>query len=320
MNRTLGVGAFIRKQRALLILVAGFIASSFASPYFLTADNLLNLVSQASINGVIALGMTFVVLSGELDLSVGALNAFSGVLVARLIPVCGAGASMIIAIALGALAGVGTGWLVARLHLNSFVVTLCTMFVFNGLALLLSDSRPVEIDNPVLGALGTGAVLGVPVLIWIFAVLCATAWYVLRYTWYGRNVLAVGGGAKVAELTGIAVHRYKISVFVISGVCAALGGIMLSGLLSSASPTVGGSTALSVITSVVVGGTSLSGGEGGILQTVVGLFVFAVLSNSLSLLNVPSFNQTIIEGLVLVVVVGWDYFSRRMAALSRLAN
>jgi ribose transport system permease protein len=240
--------------------------------------------------------------------------AFSGVLLLKLSPHTGIWMAMLIVLIVGALTGLIVGLLVAVVGLNSFLVTLCAMFFYNGLALALSGGKPIMALDPVLDWLGNGSTLSIPNLIWIFLILFAVSDYTLRNTKFGRNVYAVGGDIQVAKLSGIPVTFYKISVFVISSVSAAIGGILLTGMVNSASPIAGSAAALSVISSVVIGGTSLAGGEGSAVRSVMGLFIFGILDNALSLMEVPSFNQTLIKGVLLVVVIGWDQYSRKVRA------
>lgn len=300
----------IYNQKVLLILIMMFLIASVASPYFLTFTNLSNLIMQLSIYGIMGLAMTFVILNKEFDLSIGAVMAFSGIFMINVLPYTGIVIAILLTLLVGALIGVINGVLVSVLGLNSFIITLCAMFFYDGLALNLSDGKPAMAQDPLLNWLGSGSIFGISTLIWIFVILFFVAHYVLQRTKYGRNVYAIGGDEHVATLTGIPIRFYKISVFMISGVSAATAGILLTGMLNSASPFVGGAAALTVISSVVIGGTSLSGGEGGVIKTVIGLLIFAVLDNILALLNVHSFYQSLTLGILLVVVIGSDFYYR----------
>ncbi|MDT8860739.1 ABC transporter permease [Alkalihalobacillus sp. MEB130] len=300
----------VYSQKVLLILIGMVIFASVSSPYFLTFQNVTYLVTQLSIFGIMALAMTFVILNKEFDLSIGAVMAFSGIFMVKMIPQTGIIVAILLTLLLGVIIGLITGFLVAYLGLNSFVVTLCAMFFYNGLALSVSGGRPASAQDPVLNYISSGTFLGIPNLIVMLLILTLLADYVLRKTKYGRNVYAVGGDEQVARLTGISVRFYKISVFVISSVAAALAGILLTGMLNSASPFVGSSAALTVISAVVIGGTSLAGGEGSIPKTLMGLFILGILDNLLGLLNVHSFYQTFILGALLVFVIGWDFYAR----------
>lgn len=299
-------------QKVLLILVALLIFASLFAPYFLTLGNIFNLLMEISIYGIMAFAMTFVILNGEFDLSIGAVMAFSGIFLATISQHMNIFLAILLTVLLGAIIGCVMGLLVSFLGFNSFIVTLCAMFFYNGLALKLSDGRPIMTMDPILNWLGNGYFLFIPNLVWIFIILFAVADYTLRKTKYGRNIYAVGGDQKVALLTGVSVKFYKTSVFVISGACAAIAGILLTGMLNAASPFVGGAAALTVISSVVIGGTSLAGGEGGVKQTIMGLLILGILDNSLALLNVNSFYQTLIQGCLLVLVISWDYYSRNV--------
>ncbi|WP_102346150.1 ABC transporter permease [Bacillus sp. Marseille-P3661] len=300
----------IYSQKVLVILIGMVIFASVSSPYFLKVQNLTYLVTQLSIFGIMALAMTYVVLNKEFDLSIGAVMAFSGIFMVKLIPHTGTILAIILTLLLGVVIGLITGFLIAFLGLNSFVVTLCAMFFYNGLALSVSDGRPASAQDPILNYISAGTFLSIPNLIVMLIVLSVIADYILRKTKYGRNIYAVGGDEQVARLTGISVRFYKISVFVISSVAATLAGILLTGMLNSASPFVGSDAALTVISAVVIGGTSLAGGEGSIPKTLMGLFILGILDNLLGLLNVHSFYQTFILGALLVFVIGWDFYSR----------
>lgn len=300
----------IYDQKVLLILIAITIFASLFSPYFLTSHNIINLVSQLSIHGIMAFAMTFVILNKEFDLSIGAVMAFSGIFLVLVASKFGIVIAIILTLLMGAVIGAISGLLVSFLGLNSFIVTLCGMFFYNGLALSLSDGKPFNVQEPILNWLVGNKFLNIPNLIWIFVLFYMIAHYVLTKTKFGRNVYAVGGNETVAKLSGISVRFYKVSVFVISGVTASFAGILLTGTLNSASPFVGSATALTVISSVVIGGTSLAGGEGSVTKTVMGLFVLGILDNILALMNVHSFYQTLILGILLVVVIGSDYYFR----------
>ncbi len=299
-------------QKVLLILIVLILFASFFAPYFLTLGNIFNLLMEISIYGIMAFAMTFVILNGEFDLSIGAVMAFSGIFLATISQHMNIFIAIFLTILLGAIIGCVMGLLVSLLGFNSFIVTLCAMFFYNGLTLKLSDGKPIMSQDPFLNWLGNGSFLYIPNVVWIFIIFFAIAEYILRKTKYGRNVYAVGGDQKVALLTGISVRFYKVSVFVISGACASIAGILLTGMLNAASPFVGGAAALSVISSVVIGGTSLAGGEGGVKQTIMGLLILGILDNALALLNVHSFYQSLILGCLLVTVIGWDYYSRNV--------
>lgn len=306
----------VYEQKILLVLIGMFVLASLSSPYFLTFQNLNNLVMQLSIYGIMAFAMTFVIIIREFDLSLGAVMSFSGIFLVKLAAVMPIAGAVVLTLLAGALIGLISGVLVSVLRLNSFIVTLCAMFLYNGLALKISNGRPIMTQDPLLNWLGNGKTLWIPNLIWLFVLIYVVSEYVLRKTKYGRNVFAVGGDVHVAELTGIPVTFYKTSVFVLSGVSASLGGILLTGMLNSSSPFVGSAAALTVISSVVIGGVSLAGGEGSASRAVMGLFILGILDNSLALMNVQSFYQAFLKGILLVVVIGWDYYVRstRVAA------
>jgi ribose transport system permease protein len=302
----------VYEQKVLLILIGMIIVASCFAPYFLTYQNINTLIMQISIYGIMALAMTFVILIREFDLSIGAVMSFSGIFMVKISSFTGVFTAMVITLLAGALIGLITGVLISIFRLNSFIVTLCAMFFYNGLALQISDGKPIGAQDPLLNSLANESTLGVSNLIWIFAILFVISEYVLRKTKFGRNVYAVGGDVQVAELTGIPSKFYKISVFVISGAAASIAGILLTGMLNSASPYVGSAAALTVVSSVVIGGVSLAGGEGNATRAIMGLFILGILDNSLALLNVQTFYQALVKGILLVVVIGWDYYNRNV--------
>ncbi|MBX5436564.1 MAG: ABC transporter permease [Alicyclobacillaceae bacterium] len=299
------------EQKAIVILAIIFVASAIWVPYFFTWQNIQNLMIQVSIYGIMGFGMTFAILAREFDLSIGAILAFSGVFLAQLAPKTGMAVAIVIVLVVGILIGMASGVLVGVFKLNSFIVTLCAMFFYNGLALAVSGGSPIMVDDAFLNWLGNGTTASVPNLVWTLLILFVITEYILRRTKFGRNVYAVGGDEQVAALTGISVRFYKVAVMTISALSATIASIYLTGMENSASPVEGSSAALFVISSVVVGGTSLAGGEGSAIRTVIGLFIFGIIDNALSLLNVPSFDQSLITGIMLVLVIGWDYYGRR---------
>jgi ribose transport system permease protein len=299
-----------------IAFVLEFILFAFLSPYFFTPDNLLNVSLQASITAIIAAGMTFVILTGGIDLSVGSLVAFAGivsttVLKSGLPPVAGFAAAILAGVAVGSLSGAFAGFCITRFNIAPFIVTLATMTIWRGAAFVWTDGRPVWELPAGFAFLGTGRLLAVPVPTIIMILTFIASHIILTRTRFGRYVYAVGGNIEAARLAGIRTWRVLVNVYVLSGTLAALSGILLASRMNSGQPNAGVSYELDVIAAVVVGGTSLSGGAGSIAGTFIGAMLIAVLRNGLNLLNVNSYIQQVIVGVVILLAVMLDQIRRR---------
>ena len=325
------MAALLFRLRALVALVLLAAAFSILSPAFLTAANLTILLKHVAINAIMAVGMTFVILSGGIDLSVGSIAGLAGMIAGGLIDhglvlrtfgvVVYFQVWLVVAIALlgGALVGFVNGWLVARLSVAPFIATLGTMYAGRGAALLLSNGATFpnlggkpELGNTGLPFIGSGAILAVPVPIWLMLVTAALAAFVAARTPFGRHVYAVGGNERAALLSGVRVKRVKLLVYVISGLCSAAVGVVIASQLASAHPATGQSFELNAIAAVVLGGTSLMGGRGSIGGTIVGALVIGALADGLVLLGVSEFWQIVIKGGVIVLAVVLDQLQRRL--------
>ena len=277
------------------------------TPHFLTVSNLLNVLEQTSINAVIAVGMTFVILSAGIDLSVGSLLALSGVVMATLLhqqvpaPLAIA-AGLGMGFGFGALNGVAISWG----RLPPFIATLGMMSIARGCALLFTEGRPVSGFEPGFRSLATARILGVPAPVVIAAAVYLAAWFVLSSMRFGRYVYAIGGNEEATRLSGVNVRLHKMLVYGVSGLTSAIAAVLLTARLNSAQPIAGMMYELDAIAAVVIGGTSLAGGEGGLGGTLIGALIMGVLRNGLNLLGVSSFLQQVIIGLVIVVAVAID--------------
>jgi erythritol transport system permease protein len=317
----------LRAVIALAALTAGF---AMLSPDFLTAANMTILVKHVAINAILAIGMTFVILSGGIDLSVGSIAGLAGMIGGGLIskgvvlPPAGvvfyphASLAVVIALAAGMAIGAVNGVLVSRLKVAPFIATLGALYVARGTALLLSGGAtyPNLTGDPAIGNtgftwIGAGTLLGVPVPIWLMAVTAALAVFVSTRTPFGRQVYAIGGNERAALLAGVRVRAVKVKVYVISGVSAALVGVLIAAQLGAAHPATGETFELNAIAAVVLGGTSQMGGRGSIVGTLIGAFVIGVLADGLVLLGVSEFWQMVVKGTVIVVAVILDQFQRR---------
>ena len=296
----------------LMVLVALVLLMAVIAPNFNRVDNLLNIARAISINAILAAGMTVVILTGGIDLSVGSTIAVSGV-VAVITAIAGVPAplAVLLGMAVGALCGLVNGWLTAYLALAPFIVTLGTMTFLRGLAYTITDGQPIVSSSLNFRDLGNGYVGPIPVPVIVMAVVYAVIWFVLERTRYGRHVYAVGGNAEAAKLAGVRVSRVITSVYVLAGACAGLAGVIFAARVISAQPTAGTGYELDAIAAVVLGGTSLAGGRGRIVGTLIGSVILGVLSTGLILLNVQFFTQLLIKGVVIILAVAIDSLKQR---------
>ena len=280
---------------------------SVLTPFFLTRSNLMNVMEQTAINAVIAVGMTFVILSAGIDLSVGSIAALSGVVLAnRLQAGWGLVPAILAGLATGAFCGLLSGLLITRGKLPPFIATLGMMSMARGAALLFTDGRPISGFDESLRWLSTGRVAAVPVPVLLTVALYGLAIVLLSRTRFGRYVYAIGGNEEATRLSGVAVGFHKTLVYVLSGVTAALASILLTARLNSAQPIAGMMYELDAIAAVVIGGTSLTGGLGTLGGTLIGALTMGVLRNGLNLLGISSFLQQIVIGFVIIAAVLTD--------------
>jgi Ribose/xylose/arabinose/galactoside ABC-type transport systems, permease components len=297
-------------------VIIGFVvlcaAISIASPEFLAKQNILNLLRQSSIIGVIATGMTFVIISGNFDVSVGAIAAFSGAIAARLL---GTGQNLIVALTVplmvGCAIGCINGILVAKISIPSLIATMAMVTIVKGSILIFTGGYPITASGNSFAFIGNGYFIGVPVPVLIFFAGILAAFIILIKTRFGRRVYSVGGNSEASRLSGINIDFYKISVFIINGYMAALAGIILCSRVGVATPDAGANYDLDAIASVVIGGTSIQGGEGSVLRTIIGVLLMSVISNGFNLLGVNMYFQYIIRGLIILAAVGFDSYSKK---------
>lgn len=296
------------------ICLALFIILSFTSRVFFSHGNLVNLLDQWSTIGIVACAGTFVLIARMFDLSVGATYALAGVVSASIAVQTG---STPLAFAAGLLAGVVVGLVngvaVAIFNINPFIATLATSLMVTGIAIYLSGGVLISVTDPSYSALGRGSFLTLTIPGVVLIVTFLVSGFVLSRTLYGRRIYAVGGSPEAARLSGIRVNAVHISVFMISGFAAALAGVIASSRVSSGQADVGASLPLIVIAAVVVGGTSIFGGEGAMWRTAFGLLLYAMIGNGFTLLNINSQIQQVVQGLVLLIAVGLDAYSRKRA-------
>ncbi|WP_262121425.1 ABC transporter permease [Anaerococcus sp. Marseille-Q5996] len=290
----------------ILALIILMVFVSILNPTFLQANNLMNLMRQLIINGFIALGMTFVILTGGIDLSVGSTLAVTSAIFAGLLQNgMNTILAILIALGLGLILGLINGFLITKGKLAPFIVTLATMTIFRGLTLVYTDGRPIAgpKDNFAFKFLGKGQFFGVPFQVILFALAFLILWTILNKTALGRKIYAVGGNEKASFISGINIDKVKISVYVISSLMAVLSGLVLTSRLNSAQPTAGVAYEMDAIAAVVLGGTSMTGGSGSLTGTLIGILILGVLNNGLNLLGVSSFYQQIVKGIVILIAV-----------------
>jgi len=313
-----------------LILLSAYL--SVATPYFLRASNLINVVRQSSITAILAVGQTLVILSAGIDLSVGAVAAISGsvaaVVMTQQFNIGGLTfgplnfwAGLLVALAVGTLAGFINGFIISRSRIPDFIATLGTLTTLRGIALLVTGGLPVPSHLTATELkgylpeqmiwLGNGSILGIPVAGLVALLTVIVGWFILRYTVLGRSIFAVGGNRDAARVSGIDIDRTKIVLYAICGLMAAIAGFVLAGRLNSANALMAEGEELRSIAAVVIGGTNLFGGQGSIIGSLIGALIMGVLSNGLNLLNVSAFWQRISEGLVIILVVVFDQWRRR---------
>nr|WP_275065487.1 ribose ABC transporter permease [Aeromonas hydrophila] len=297
---------------ALLVLIG---VVSFLSPNFFTADNLLNILRQTSVNAIMAVGMTLVILTAGIDLSVGSVLALCGALAATMVamelPI-----ALVIPLTLGAGALLGgiSGLIIAKGKVQAFIATLVTMTALRGVTMVYTEGRPISTgfsdSADHFAWLGTGYLFGLPVPIWLMAIVFLLAWFMLNHTRLGRYIYALGGNESATRLSGINVDRVKLAVYGLCGMLSALAGLIVTSRLSSAQPTAGMGYELDAIAAVVLGGTSLMGGKGRIMGTLIGALIIGFLNNALNLLDVSSYYQMIAKASVILLAVMIDNKSK----------
>jgi putative xylitol transport system permease protein len=300
------VGRLISRYGIVIALALIAIILSLSTDNFLTSGNLTNILRQVSINGILAVGMTFVILTGGIDLSIGSVLALCGMIAASMVVGTNAHAPFAVtlaAMAAGAGLGATSGILIAWVRLPAFVVTLGMLSAVRGLALIYSQGMPISNLSERFKFLGQGSSLGVPVSVILFAATVLIAWITLGYTIYGRRVYAVGGNIRSARTCGINVAGIIFSAYVLMGTLSGLAGTLLAARTTAALPQAGVAYELDAIAAVVIGGTSLTGGVGGVMLTVVGVLIIGLLNNGLDLLGISSYYQQVIKGLMIVAAV-----------------
>ncbi|WP_262429248.1 ABC transporter permease [Paratissierella segnis] len=305
------LSTFMNKHGIIFILLVMIIVSTIMEPSFLNYKNLINVFRQISVTGPIAIGMTFVIINGGIDISVGGIVGLAG-MVAMILMSKGYGIliALLAALAIGILVGFINGYYVSK-GLAPFIVTMSTNTILRGLAQLTTNGQPVWGIANGYEIFGQGYIGFVPVPVIIFLLVFAVAYIILNHTTIGRSVYAVGGNAESSRLSGISILKSKIFVYCISGILSAITAIVLTSRLASSDPTIGLDYQVDAIAATVIGGTSMSGGEGRVEKTLVGILIIGILSNILNLAGVSPYIQQVVKGLIILGAVVWDNSKRK---------
>ena len=301
----------VLRNFALVFIIAIIVFMSFVSPVFMTSKNIINIIRQISINGIIAVGMTFVILTGGIDLSVGSVVAITSVIVGSMLQ----GGSnwlvaCIVALLISLVFGAFNGFMIAYVGFQPFIATLATVTMGSGIALAYSDGKPFTISNESFLKIGQGYLGAIPIPIVLLVIVVAIGLIILKTTTFGRYVFAIGGNKNAAKLSGVRTRRVELMVYVISALCASIVGLILSARISSGQPTAGEGYELDAIAATAIGGTSMTGGVGSLTGTIFGFVLLGLMTNSMNLLNINSFYQEIVKGILIIIAVFLDMTSK----------
>lgn len=310
--------SWVYKFRLLIILIGLISILSIVSPSFLTARNFYNVFLSVSVLGIMAVGSTFVILVAGIDLSVATIAALAGVIVAKLMISKNIDLTLVIFLTLlaGAFIGFINGLIVTISKIPDFIVTLSTMNIINGITMILTSGESISfLQQQSYLVIGGGRIFSVPIPVYILIFIMLIGYLLLNQSIFGRQIYAVGGNKIASTLSGISINRIKILAYICSGFTAALGGIVLSSMIQQANPLMASGYELDVIAAIVIGGSSLFGGEGTIQGTIFGTLLIGFINNGLNLLNVPSPYHPVVKGVIIIIVVASNSFSRRATEL-----
>ena len=302
MNKALKI--ILTKYRTVLVLAIIMIAGALLSSSFLSLGNFLNVIRQVSIIAVLAAGMTFIILTGGIDLSIGSVVAVAGAFSASVLAGTGSTClAILVGLAAGAAFGVLNGWVIVKENVPPFIVTLATMAIARGVVLVFTNGSPIAVKIQSFKFIGKGYLGGIPFPVIILLAVYLISFYILQHTRFGRNVYCLGGNREATRLSGVNVEIVEFMTYLISGLLAGLTGIVLTARLGSAQPTAGTGYELDAIAAVILGGTSMTGGQGFIFSTVIGALILGFLSNLLVLMNINPFATNIVKGIVILLAV-----------------
>ena len=312
--KNFSIGKVLNKYGIYLVLLLMVVFLSFMSSTFFTASNLLNILRQVSISGILAMGMTFILITGGIDLSIGSVLALAGVMGATFAhedphyPVI---VAIVVGIGVGLICGLVNGLLVSKTTINPFIVTMGMMTIARGLALLYTNGRPVTGQSASFSFLGRGQVGPVTFPIVVFVLVCIASIIILHKSRLGKYIFAVGGNEQSAIVSGINASKIKLFVYLYGGALVGLAGLLLAARTNAATPNAGEGYELDAIAAGVIGGTSTSGGKGGVYGTIVGALIMTILSNGMDILNVSSYIQQIVKGIIIIGAVFVDQMNKK---------
>ncbi|MCL2895072.1 ABC transporter permease [Brenneria tiliae] len=290
------------------------IVANFLSDRFYTPENITNVLRQSVPLGLAAIGMLFVILTGGIDLSVGSIMALVSVAVALLIPEIGLMPAIIAGAGIATLVGAAAGSLVTFFNIAPFIATLAMMTIARGVALIAAKGQPIFIDDVSYVNFGTGYLLGLPLPVYVFIAFALLAHFVYRYTVFGRLVVSIGSNETATRFAGVRVDWYKFAVYALSGLACGLAGVLASTRTGVGSPVMSIGFELDVIAAVVVGGASLAGGRGTVVNTIIGVLILSIISNLMNLMNISGYNQQVVKGVIIIVAVMLESFKSRARA------
>lgn len=297
----------LRQMILIMVLIIMCVVWSIMSPVFLSFNNIINIIRQGSYTAIAAVGMTMIIIIGEIDLSAGSLIATTGLAAAYVFKTTDSGTlALLAAIGIGALVGAVNGLLVAKGKLPGFIASLASMTVLRGLCYIVTDGNPIPVSDEAFLKFGTGYLGFIPIPVIIMIIVIALGVFLTNNTRFGRYIYAVGGNIETSRWSGLNVDRIKILVYLVMGILTGISGLIVAARLGSGQPSAGQSFEMDCITAVVVGGTSMSGGKGKIAGTVVGVFLIATLGNGMTLLDINTYWQQVIKGIIIVAAVLLD--------------
>lgn len=312
MLSTKKIGGKLGKYRIFIFLAVFCVVLSVTTSGFLTEKNIINVLRQVSYNGVIAVGMTFVIITGNIDLSVGGVVGLAAIVACDfahpgeyplIIPI-------LVALGIGALVGLINGIGIAYGHVPAFIMTLGTNTILRGVIMLYNNGKPVLNLSEQYQAIGSGYLGKIPIPVIILIAVLLLGWFILNKTRFGRHVLAVGGNEQAARVSGINTKLVKITVYIMSGIFSAIAGMIISARVNAGSPTLGTGYENDAIAAAVIGGTSMMGGQGSMIGTIGGILIIGVMNNGLDLLNVSSYYQQVAKGIIIIAAVLFDMLSK----------
>ena len=305
-----GLGA-VRNYGVVIGVVALFVVLSISSGPFLTKSNLLNLIDQSAYVGIIACAGTFVVIAGCVDLSVASIFALAGVVAAEVSLHVDPWIGLLAGVLAGGVAGALNGCVVVFGRVNSLIATIASALVFTGVAQIITNGQLITPSNQSFATIGQGSFISVTYTAWAFIAVAAFLWFVIARSRFGRHVYAAGGNAEAARLSGLIVGRIRTTTFVLSGLAAGIAGVLSASRIGDGQSDAGANLQVTALTAVFIGGTSLSGGSGSVWRTIVGVFLLTLINNGFDLLGINPIYETIVQGLIILVAVSADAWSRR---------